>query len=254
MKTAIRCLLVAAVLAPAMVLAAEPPHATYALLINGGGSPRTNYLSHLHHLQDMVTELTSRGIPAERIDVFSADGEDEKADLAAREPEAKEQWLIEGTAAGSMLTQPDLTNTQWEGVKLRPARLRELRKYFARMSDKLRVGDTLFVFVTDHGKKDDDDPDNGFISLWNESLSVLEFRALLAQLQPGVRVVSVMSQCYSGAFADAMTPLNSQVPTGDVCGFYSTLRDRPAYGCYPEGRDRDLHQSRVQPRAGATRR
>jgi thiol-disulfide isomerase/thioredoxin len=103
----------------------------------------------------------------------------------------------------------------------------------------LRPGDTLFVFVTDHGNKDNDDPDNGYINLWNESLSLLQYRALLGYMKPGVRVVNVMSQCYSGAFADAMTPLNSAVPTGDVCGFYSVPRDRAAYGCYPEGRDRD---------------
>jgi thiol-disulfide isomerase/thioredoxin len=230
----------------AIALAAHPalaekakPAATYALLINGGGSPRMNYLSHLHHLQDMAAELRGRGIPPERIAVFSADGEDAKADLAAREPEEENQWLIEGTPAGSSLTQPDLTNTVWEGVKIRPARMRELRPWFARMSAEMHPGDTLFVFVTDHGNRDADDADNGTINLWNETLSLLEFRALLAHLQPGVRVVNVMSQCFSGAFAEAMTPLHATLPSGDVCGFYSSPRDRPAYGCYPEGRDRD---------------
>jgi thiol-disulfide isomerase/thioredoxin len=215
------------------------PPATYAVLINGGASPRMNYLSHLHHLQDMAAELRSRGIPPERITVFSADGEDSKPDLAAREPENEDQWLIEGTQAGSSLTQPDLTNTTWEGVQIKPARMRDLRQWFAHMSGELHPGDTLFVFVTDHGNRDAEDAGNGTISLWNESLSLLEFRALLAHLQPGVRVVNVMSQCFSGAFSDAMAPLNSELPSGDVCGFYSTPRDRPAYGCYPEGRDRD---------------
>jgi thiol-disulfide isomerase/thioredoxin len=225
--------------AVAMAVSAPPPSATYALLINGGASPGQNYLSHFHHLQDMAAALRNRGIPPERIDVFSADGEDPKADLAVREPEPADRWLIESTAVGRALTQPDLTNTKWEGVKLRPARIKDLRQWFARMSHQLKADDTLFIFVTDHGNKDPDDPDNGYINLWNETLSLLEFRALLSCLQPGVRVISVMSQCYSGAFADAMTPLNSQVPTGDTCGFYSTPRDRPAYGCYPEGRDRD---------------
>ena len=122
MKTAARCLPLLAVttLAAAMAVAAPPPPATYALLINGGGAARSNYLSHLHHLQDMTAELRSRGIPSERIDVFSADGEDEKADLAAREPEAPDRWLIEATPPGSALTQPDLTNTQWKGSSSGP--------------------------------------------------------------------------------------------------------------------------------------
>ncbi len=220
--------------------APEPrPPQTHALLVNGGSAPAKNYLSHLHHLQDMVAALRGRGIEAERIHVFSADGEDPKPDLATRGSEPPDLWLIEGTAAGRALAQPALTNTVWEGVSLHPARLAELRRWFARMRSELRSGDVLLVFVTDHGAKNPDDADNGFISLWNESLSVLEFRALLGYLRPGVRVVSLMSQCYSGAFADAMTPLHSDVPSGDFCGFYSTTRDRPAYGCYPEGRDRD---------------
>ena len=89
------------------------------------------------------------------------------------------------------------------------------------------------------GERNKTDPDNGYISMWNESMSVLEFRALLGHLKPGTRIVNVMSQCYSGAFAQAMYPLHSSTPSGDVCGFYSATADRLAYGCYPEGRDKD---------------
>ncbi len=224
----------------ALAIAEETrPAQTHALLINGGGSAASNYLSHLHHLQDMVAALRSRGVAADRISIFSADGDGSTQDLATRGSEPPDFWLVDGTGVGRTLNPTNLSNTVWDGVTLRPARLRELRRWFDSMSDTLRSGDTLLVFVTDHGTRNADDPENGFISLWNESLSVLEFRALLGYLKPGVRVVSVMSQCYSGAFADAMMPLHSRVPSGDVCGFYSTTSDRPAYGCYPEGRDRD---------------
>ena len=187
---------------------------THALLINGGGKADINYLSHLHHLQDMVAALRARGIPPSRIHIFSADGEDPGRDLSARGSEPADFWLIDGTSAGEALNAAQLTNTVWDGVTLRPARLRELRRWFAGMSDTLRRGDTLLVFVTDHGTRDPDDPENGFLSLWNESLSVLDFRALLGYLKRGVRVVNVMSQCYSAAFADAMAPLSSHVITG----------------------------------------
>jgi thiol-disulfide isomerase/thioredoxin len=142
-------------------------------------------------------------------------------------------------AAGQSLRQPDLTNTVWDAVDLNPATLADLRRWFVTMAEVLVHGDTLLVFVTDHGTRNKDDPDNGFIMLWNESLSVLEFRALLGHLRPGVRIVSVMSQCFSGGFAAAIAPFYDSTPSGDVCGFYSTTADRPAYGCYPEGRDRD---------------
>jgi len=56
---------------------------------------------------------------------------------------------------------------------------------------------------------------------------------LLARLPRGVQVVTVMSQCYSGAFAAL-----ADAPS-DACGFFSTTAQQKAYGCYPEGRDRD---------------
>ena len=101
-------------------------------------------------------------------------------------------------------------------------------------------GDELLLFVTDHGERNKRDPDNGTISLWQEKLSVQELKDLLALLQPAVRVVMIMSQCYSGSFANAMyNGAGLFGASGDICGFFSTTRDLRAYGCYPEGRDRD---------------
>ena len=54
-----------------------------------------------------------------------------------------------------------------------------------------------------------------------------------------MRTVMLMSQCFSGTFASAALDGETSEPSGDVCGFFSTTRDLPAYGCYPEGRDRD---------------
>ena len=58
-----------------------------------------------------------------------------------------------------------------------------------------------------------------------------EFKTLLARLMPGVQVPLVMSQCYSGAFAELMFDGETGEPSGDVCGFFSTRPDRKAYGC-----------------------
>jgi len=223
-------LLVASFLAPLVQAEAVVPPQTHALLINGGQSPPNNALSHLHHLQDMVEALTARGIPTDRIHVN---------DLVIRDSLDPRLWLIEGLPLGRSLRRADLTNTVWDEVELKPATLPELRRWFRGTGRKLGSKDTLLVFVTDHGKENKKDPANGYISLWNESLSVLEFRALLAHLSPETRVINVMSQCFSGVFARSMSPLHDDIPGGNVCGFYSTTADRPAYGCYPEGRDKD---------------
>ena len=101
---------------------------------------------------------------------------------------------------------------------------------------------TLLLYVTDHGTKNKQDTSNNRITLWgkNESLSVSELQELVGWLDPGVRVVALMSQCYSGAFANLMyTGAAGGAPPGNICGFYSSTAERSAYGCYPENRDKD---------------
>jgi thiol-disulfide isomerase/thioredoxin len=212
---------------------------THALLINGGSRPESNYQSHLHHLQEMVRLLMERGLPLDRIHVFSADGADEAPDLAVRDAQPDGFWLIEGTRVGKKLKpRTEVTDTRWPEVTLHPAKKEALGKWFADAGD-LRPGDRLLVFVTDHGTQNRQQPDNGAISLWQEKLTVEELKGLLGQLTPGVQAVMVMSQCYSGTFAATIYDDLSGEPGGDACGFFSTTRDRKAYGCYPEGRDRD---------------
>lgn len=212
----------------------------HAVLINGGSSPPANYLSHLNHLQEMVEVLERRGVPRQRIHIFSADGEDVARDLAVRDVLPEEFWLLEGTRIGDALKpRTELTDTRWPGVVIQPARRDAIRRWFTRAGKTMGAGDRLLLFVTDHGTVNRDDLDNGAISLWREELTVEELRAMLGRLPSEVDVVMVMSQCYSGTFANAMYRIGTDEPLGNVCGFFSTRRDLQAYGCYPEGRDKD---------------
>jgi hypothetical protein len=66
---------------------------------------------------------------------------------------------------------------------------------------------------------------------------VRDLRALLARLPAQVRVVTLMSQCFSGGFAYLYDlRARGQLPSGAACGYFSSTADRPAYGCYPEVR------------------
>jgi thiol-disulfide isomerase/thioredoxin len=219
----------------------EPPAGvTHALLINGGQRPAANYQSHLQHLQDMVDLLEWRGVALENIQIFSADGDDPAPDLAVRDAQPERFWLVDGTRVGKRLRpRAEVTNTPWQGIRLQPARKEELSRWFDAARSDLNPGDRLLIFVTDHGTGNPDDPDNGAITLWHEKLEVRELKELLGRLRPGVRVVLVMSQCYSGTFASMIYDGGAGEPSGNVCGFFSTARDLQAYGCYPEGRDRD---------------
>jgi thiol-disulfide isomerase/thioredoxin len=213
----------------------------HALLLNGGGRREINYRSHLQHVRTLVELLTAAGVPRARLTVFSADGDDPASDLAVREDApARGAWLLPGSVAGPLGPQIEYDSSTLDGVPLRPAKLEALRAWFATDGARLRAGDTLLLYVTDHGDKNEDDVANNTITLWGEALSVGDLQTMLASLDPAVRVVMLMSQCYAGAFARLMYRApGDALPAGNVCGYFAAPPDRPAYGCYPENRGKD---------------
>ncbi|MCB9730695.1 MAG: redoxin family protein [Deltaproteobacteria bacterium] len=207
-----------------------------ALLISGGGKPADNAFAHVVHLRGMLDLLAAAGVPAERVTVLASDGEDPGLDLRRADPDTPEHaWLLAGTRFEAMFGgDRQLSSTHLDGVSLLPASEATLEAWMHFRGRALRPGDTLLLYVTDHGVKNPRDTGLNEIVLWGgERLSVSELRALLGRLDPGVRVVLLMSQCYSGAFLDALVG-----PEGAVrprsCGFFSTRADRAAYGCYPD--------------------
>ena len=216
----------------------------YALLLNGGGTKPQNFRSHLLHVEQLFAQLEAAGVDRSRIAVFSADGDDPDPDVALREDAPPDDlWVVDGTRLEHAFRPPvQYVNTRLEDVTVRPATRAALEAWFDADGTRLAPGDTLLLYVTDHGTKNADDTANNRIVLWgkDENLSVQQLSALLARLDPGVRVVAVMSQCYSGAFAN-LTAANagSDRPAGNVCGYFASTADRPAYGCYPENRGRE---------------
>jgi len=127
-----------------------------------------------------------------------------------------------------------------DGYTLEPATFEALHTWFTTEGKKLRPGDTLLFYVTDHGEQNKNDLTNNSIVLWNEKLSVEQTRQLFAELDPGVRVVMLMSQCFGGSFANAIFPGGGALTaSGHQCGYFASNEDRPAYGCYPENLGRD---------------
>jgi thiol-disulfide isomerase/thioredoxin len=218
------------------------PPRLWALLVNGGADRARNYQSHVLHLEQLLAVLRAAGVPPERITVLASDGTDPAPDLAVREQEPEHAfWLIAQTPVGAALAPPVVyANTVLDGVRVERATRDALNAWFANAAHTLRAGDTLLFYVTDHGSRDPAGSGDSRITLWgaDEAVSVHELRDLLARLDPAVRVVMLMSQCYSGGFASLRRPPDPGHP-GGVCGYFSSTADRPAYGCYPENRGRN---------------
>ena len=216
----------------------------HVLMINGGGTKSQNYQSHLLHLRGLHDVLQRAGVPRSMISLYVSDGADPAPDVAVREaqPEA-DFWLVEGSRLAEPLRTPVVyENSVVPGAVLGAATRGDLQHWFATTGRTLRPGDTLLLYVTDHGERDTEDSTNNAITLWGdgERLSVQELTAMLATLDPGVRVVALMSQCFSGGFAELpRVRTAAELPDGSTCGYFSSTADRPAYGCYPENRGRD---------------
>jgi thiol-disulfide isomerase/thioredoxin len=229
---------------PARTASVAAPTNVHALLLNGGGSKAQNYRSHLLHVQQLFAQLERAGVDRSRITIFSGDGDDPDPDVALLDEQLPADfWLVDGTRIESAVRPPiQYGNTSVDDVPPRPATKAALAAWFATEGRALAPGDVLLFYVTDHGTKNADDLTNNKITLWGsgENLSVQELAALLDELDPGVRVVTVMSQCYSGSFAGLVgAGAGSDRPAGNVCGYFASTADRPAYGCYPENRGRD---------------
>jgi hypothetical protein len=235
-----RLIVVLALLAMSPRAYADQGGDIYVLAINGGGDKQDNFASHLAHLRQFADLIASAGIARDHLVVLSSDGSNPAPDLATREPEPDNAWLLQGTRLESLLR--DLTsyeNSVLPGITLRAATLTNVTHAVAELGTRLRPGDTLLVYVTDHGVQGQRDPLDNQITLWGprEAISVRKLGMLLARLPPTVRVISLMSQCFSGGFAYLHEVREHRtLPTGGTCGYFSSTSDRPAYGCYPEVR------------------
>jgi thiol-disulfide isomerase/thioredoxin len=213
-----------------------------AVLVNGGARKELNYQSHLEHVRSVVKLLGENGVPPEHIAIFSGDGQDPAADLATRALNPRpEFWLLPGSGPGGALRpRVHYIDSQVQGFTLHPAKRDQLRKWFETEGAKLGPGQTLLFYVTDHGERSKDDQTNNTITLWGENLSVTELRELFHHVDPRVRIVMLMSQCFSGSFANTIyaDPKNDK-PQENICGYFASTADRPAYGCYPENRGKD---------------
>ena len=163
----------------------EGPGTFKAILINGGGKKQSNFHSHLTHVRTLVEFLQANGADADDLTIFSSDGPDPAADLAtrARPDDSGDAWLLPPRAA-QLLRPVQFIDSTVDGYTLRPATFEALHTWFTTEGKQLHRGDTLLLYVTDHGEQNKTDLTNNNIMLWNEKLSVEQLRQLLAELDP----------------------------------------------------------------------
>lgn len=100
-----------------------------------------------------------------------------------------------------------------------------------------RPGDPLLLYFAGHGRPQRGDLSNNHYELWNDvPLDVRTLAGMLADLPTSTPVVLVMTQCFSGSFANLLFEggrPDAYLGARDFVGFFAATDDRPASGCTP---------------------
>ena len=231
-------------LLPAILLLADTPLCArdHVLTIGGGYSPAGNQVSlerNVIFFEKLRSEKLADGTPH---DLYFADGTSPLPDLQFR----REGWevpranLLMGGLFGSQRGLANhYRNNELQGVRgiSSPA---ALERWFREEGLRLKAGDRLILYVTSHGARSGSKSNkfNTRIWMWDrKTLEASRLAGFLAGLPEGVRVMTVMVQCYAGGFSHLIFEENDQKKDGakrSICGFFATVCDREAAGCTPD--------------------
>ncbi len=134
----------------------------------------------------MKPALREAGIKRDKITTLYADGETKGVDTTKANP-----WTLYFTKS-EIDTPASLVGDSYRDIKQSATR-QGISATFDDLAKKVKDGDHLVFFVTDHGSKYDG------ITLWNgESYSVSDLESQLAKLPSGVSVHLATNICYGG--------------------------------------------------------
>jgi hypothetical protein len=116
----------------------------------------------------------------------------------------------------------------------------------------------LFFYFSGHGGHNRANEDNSTLLMWRDrQLNVQNFTQMLDQLPQNKPFVTMMSQCYSGSFANLIYrggDPNKGIALQTRCGFFATIKSRPSVGCTPEVNEADYRDYSSSFFAGLTGR
>ena len=204
---------------------ASPQQTTDFLVMAGGGAPDYNEIALEKNVLYFQRTLRTLGFDPAEARLFFANGNDGQATIRYLDAQRQERFKV-----------PEIPNLQGAAT---------LSNFQNWLQQKLSQGDRrpTFFYFTGHGQRNPENADNNAMILWGEDLlSVQDFTSALDQLPAVVPVVTMMSQCYSGSFANMIyeggNPRRPVAPH-TRCGFFATIQTRPSVGCTPEVNEAD---------------
>lgn len=193
--------------------------------VAGGGAPSYNEIALEKNVLYFQRSLRELGFSVDKANLFFASGNDWEDTVRYIDNTGNEQFKAADI--------PELDGG---------ATIENTYSWFKALSEAEKPCPAFFYF-TGHGAYNPKDEDNNALILWEEDfVSVQEFARWLSPLPAEQPFVTMMAQCYSGAFAnliyengDPEQPIALQTR----CGFFATVASRPSVGCTPAVNEAD---------------
>jgi hypothetical protein len=194
------------------------------LVMGGGGAPSYNEIALEKNVLYFQRTLQTLGLDPAGVSTFFANGTDGQPTVRYLEGRREQFKAPEIPLLAGASTLSNFQN--W-------------------IRQTVETGDQrpIFFYFTGHGYRNPSDLNNNALILWGEELlSVRELATSLDQLPQTTPIVTMMAQCYSGAFANFIyengDPSRS-VARQTRCGFFATIKTRPSVGCTPKVNEAD---------------
>ncbi|MEM9161767.1 MAG: Caspase domain-containing protein [Cyanobacteria bacterium P01_F01_bin.4] len=187
------------------------------LVAAGGGAPSYNEIALEKNVQFFQRTLNTLDLPTTAADIYFANGNNGRATIRYLDRFKRERFKA-----------PEIQNLTGS------ATWQNLHSAF----QKAHQPDcSTFFYFTGHGLYNAENKDNNSLILWKEKLlSVQELAGWLDELPADQPFVTMMSQCFSGSFANLIYEQGDPeqpVALQTRCGFFATVASRPSVGCTP---------------------
>lgn len=207
-----------------------------ALVFGGGGAPSYNEIAIEKNVRYFQRTLKTLGIPASNASIYFANGNDGAKTVRYIDPKTGKEQFKTPEIPG-VLGAVTIANLDAALATLQPKPKTVKSKTSQSQTSKPQTPKPLFFYFTGHGNRNPDNIDNNSMIFWDEvDVSVQDFATRLDRLPVEQPVVTVMVQCYAGAFANFIYQQGDRqrpVALQTRCGFFATIKQRPSVGCTP---------------------
>ncbi|MGG6287443.1 Caspase domain-containing protein [Leptolyngbya sp. AN03gr2] len=210
------------------------------LVFGGGGAPSYNEIALEKNMLYFQRSLKELGYASNAAPIYFANGNTSEKTVRYLDEKGDQQFKAH-----------NIPNVQGASS------IANLQTWMAQAA-KEKTTTPLFFYFSGHGGHNRANEDNSTLLMWRDrELSVQNFTAMLDRLPQNKPFVTMMSQCYSGSFANLIynggNP-NKGIALQTRCGFFATIKSRPSVGCTPEVNEADYRDYSSSFFAGLTGR